>query len=378
VGVIVVGAGLAGLRTAEALRKGGFEVAVFGDESHYPYNRPPLSKEALKGGIDPDALLFRRKAADIDWHLGSAVTGCDLDARVIRTGAGDHAFDGLVIATGIRSRHLDVPGPQPLTLRTIEDAESLRRHLSPGTRLLIIGAGFIGCEVAATARQLGCDVTIAAYDAEPMLRPLGTDLATAMRHHHEQHGVRFHLGVGVTEFHTDGATLSDGTRLVADVVLEAVGSVANTDWLSGTSLDITDGVLTDNLLRAVGTQTPVVAAGDIARFPNPLFDDVPRRIEHWNMPTETGKRAAATLSTLLAGAAPEGDFRPMPSFWSDQYDYSLQSYGQPALGDAHLVEGRIDGDCIVEYRRDTELLGVVGVNRTRELTRYRDLIGTVA
>jgi len=373
--VVVVGAGLGGLRAAEALRRQNVDVTVIGDEAYLPYNRPPLSKEALKGGVDLDGLYFRRKVDDIDWRLGSAVTGCSLADRTVEAGGDTYAFDGLVIASGIRPRHLPVPGPQPEVLRTVDDAQRLRERLTPGTRLLIVGAGFIGCEVAATARGLGCEVTVTAYDSQPMVRPLGEQLGAAMRAHHETHGVRFHLGVGVAEFHDDGVTLADGMRLTADVVLEAVGSVANTEWLEGNSLDLSDGVLTDKLLRAVGTDAPVVAVGDIARFPNPLFDDVPRRVEHWNMPTETGKRAGLTLAAILRGEETDGEFRPMPSFWSDQYDYSLQSYGMPGLGEARLVDGEWSGDCIVEYRRDDELVGVIGVNRTAEVTRYRKKIG---
>jgi NADPH-dependent 2,4-dienoyl-CoA reductase/sulfur reductase-like enzyme len=208
-----------------------------------------------------------------------------------------------------------------------------------------------------------------------MMRPLGAQLGAAMKAHHEAHGVKFHLGQGVQEFHDDGVTLSDGTRLTADIVIEAVGSVPNVEWLHGNDLDLSDGVLTDNLMRVVGTDVPAVAVGDIARFPNPRFDDVPRRIEHWNLPTETGKRAGQTLGSLLAGEEPTGDFRPMPAFWSDQYDISLQSYGQPGLGEPTLIDGEWRGDCIVEYVRKGEVVGVVGVNRTKDLMHYRQEIG---
>ena len=374
---LVVGAGLGGLRAAESLRGQGIDVTVIGDEAHLPYNRPPLSKEALKGGIDVEGLHFRRKHDDIDWRLGAPATGCSLAKREVYVDDAPYAFDGLVIASGIRPRHLPVPGPQPPVLRTADDAVHLRERLTPGTRLLVIGAGFIGCEVAATATQLGCEVTVTAYDAEPMLRPLGQELGAAMKAHHEAHGVIFRLGVGVAEFHEDGATLADGTRLDADLVIEAVGSVPNVEWLNGNDLDLSDGVLTDNLMRVLGTDVPAVAVGDIARFPNPRFDDVPRRIEHWNLPTETGKRAGQTLGALLRGEEPEGDFRPMPAFWSDQYDLGLQSYGQPALGTAMLVDGEWSGDCIVEYVRGDEVVGVVGVNRTKDLMRYRQDIGRV-
>ena len=389
---VVVGAGLGGLRAAESLRGQGIDVTVIGDEVYLPYNRPPLSKEALKGGVDVDGLYFRRKFDDIDWRLGAAATGCSLAERVVTVDDSAYTFDGLVIASGIRPRHLPVPGIQPPVLRTVHDARALRDRLTPGTSLLVVGAGFIGCEVAATARQLGCEVTVTAYDSEPMLRPLGPELGAAMKAHHEAHGVTFHLGQGVSEFHADGVTLADGTRLSADVVIEAVGSVPNVEWLHGNDLDLVDGVLTDNLMRVVQpakgdgsagttagpTDVPVVAVGDIARFPNPRFDDVPRRIEHWNLPTETGKRAGQTLGALLKGEEPTGDFRPMPAFWSDQYDFSLQSYGEPALGTPTLVDGEWSGDCIVEYLRDGDVIGVVGVNRTKDLMHYRKEIGQEA
>jgi 3-phenylpropionate/trans-cinnamate dioxygenase ferredoxin reductase subunit len=373
--VVVVGAGLGGLRAAESLRGQGHDVMVIGDESHLPYNRPPLSKESLKGGVEVEGLHFRRKHDDIVWRLGAAATGCSLASRMVMVDDAAYPFDGLVIASGIRPRHLPVSGPQPPVLRTAEDALALRDRLTPGASLLVVGAGFIGCEVAATARQLGCEVTVTAYDAEPMMRPLGAQLGAAMKAHHESHGVTFHLGQGVAEFHDDGVTLADGTRLTADVVIEAVGSVPNVEWLHGNDLDLADGVLTDNLMRVLGTDVPVVAVGDIARFPNPRFDDVPRRIEHWNLPTETGKRAGQTLGSLLAGEEPTGDFRPMPAFWSDQYDISLQSYGQPGLGEPTLVDGEWSGDCIVEYMRGDEVVGVVGVNRTKDLMHYRQEIG---
>ncbi len=373
--VVIVGAGLGGLRAAESLRGQGFDVMVIGDEPHLPYNRPPLSKESLKGGVEVEGLHFRRKHDDIDWRVGAAATGCSLQSRVVYVDDAAYTFDGLVIASGIRPRHLPVPGPQPQVLRTADDALALRSRLAPGVSLLVIGAGFIGCEVAATARQLGCEVTVTAYDAEPMMRPLGAQLGAAMKAHHEAHGVTFHLGQGVQEFHADGVTLADGTRLSADVVIEAVGSVPNVEWLHGNDLDLADGVLTDNLMQVLGTDVPVVAVGDIARFPNPRFDDVPRRIEHWNLPTETGKRAGQTLGALLNAETPTGDFRPMPAFWSDQYDIGLQSYGLPGIGEATLVDGEWSGDCIVEYLRDDEVVGVVGVNRTKDLMDYRKSIG---
>ena len=382
--VVIVGAGLGGLRAAEALRANGFTgtITVVGDEVHLPYNRPPLSKEALAGGVDVPGLEFRRKASieDVDWSLGSAAVSSDLAERTVTLADGTTlAFDGLVVASGIRPRRLPIPGPQEgrHVLRTAADAHAVRDRLRPGTHVLIMGAGFIGCETAATARALGAEVAIVAIDEQPMVRPLGAELGAGMRRRHEEHGVRFHLGHSIDSFvgddHVQVAVLSDGTELPADVVIEAVGSVANVEWLAGNDLDLSDGLLTDSAMQVATASAPVVAVGDIARHPNALFGSVARRIEHWNMPTETGRRAGATLAALLAGDEPDrGPFCAMPSFWSDQYHHKLQSFGMPGIADRiELVEGSVDGPCIVEYHDASGLVGVVGVDRTQELAPYR-------
>lgn len=383
-GAVIVGAGLGGLRAAESLRGAGFRgpVTVVGDEPHLPYTRPPLSKEALAGGIDVGALEFRRRPSvdDVEWRLGTAAASADLAARTVTLADGSVLdFDGLVIASGIRPRRLSIPGPTEgrVVLRTAEDAASIRGALAPGMRLVVMGAGFIGCEVAATARGLGADVAIVAIDERPMVRPLGPELGAAMQRRHEEHGVAFHLGHSVDAFHGDGrvrsVTLSNGTELPADLVIEAVGSVTNTEWLHGTGLDLTDGVLVDSAMQVDTPLAPVVAVGDIARHPNSLFGSTPRRIEHWNMPTETGRRAGATLAALLAGDEPDrAPFTAMPSFWSDQYDVSLQSFGMPGIADRiEIADGDPDGPCIVEYHDGSGLVGVVGVNRTPDLALYR-------
>lgn len=381
---MIVGAGLSALRTAESLRKAGYSepILVIGDEAHLPYNRPPLSKEALSAGIDPASLEFRRKPTvdDVVWRLGTKVLSSDLREQVIGLANGESiTMSGLVVASGIRPRQVPIPGPESgrFVLRTADDAVSLRARLQPGTRILIMGAGFIGCEVAATARGLGCEVTIVALDAEPMIRPLGLELGAAMRHHHEAHGVEFHLGRTITEFIGEetitAAQLDDGTIIETDLVLEAIGSVPNTEWLEGNGLDLSNGVLTDGYLRVVDAPLPAVAVGDVARHPNALFPGKTYRIEHWNMPTEMGKFAGNTLAALLRGADPAGDtFRGLPSFWSDQYDLQLQSFGIPSAAvESRLVDGSYDHDCIVEYHDESGLVGVIGVNRTADLAPYR-------
>lgn len=387
--VVIVGAGLGALRTAETLRKSGYAsgIVIVGDEPHLPYNRPPLSKEALSkqgssGGLDLEALTFRRRASveDVDWQLGSRVESADLAGHTVSLADGRVlSMSGLVVASGIRPRRLPIPGPSEgrFLLRTVDDALALRDHLRPDSRLLILGSGFIGCEVAATARSLGCEVDVVALDAQPMIRPLGEDLGAAMRRHHQARGVRFHLGRTITEFLGDdrvtGAMLDDGTELRADLVLEAIGSVPNTEWLEGNDLDLSNGVLTDGHLRVVHAPLPAVAVGDVARHPNALFPGDTYRIEHWNMPTEMAKVAGVTLAALLDGREPVGEtFRGLPSFWSDQYEYGLQSFGLPGIATEYrLVDGEYDAECIVEYLDDSGLVGVVGVNRTADLTEYR-------
>jgi 3-phenylpropionate/trans-cinnamate dioxygenase ferredoxin reductase subunit len=383
-GVVIIGAGLGGLRAAEALRGAGFigPITVVGDETYLPYNRPPLSKEALAGGIDVAALEFRRKPAvdDVHWLLGSAVISSDLGAHTVTLADGTVLpFDGLVVASGIRPRRLPIPGPTlgRFALRTAEDAIAIREHLTPGATVIIMGAGFIGCETAATVRGLGCDVHVVAIDPEPMMRPLGEALGAAMRQNHQRHGVHFHLGHTIDAFlgedRVQCVSLSDGTELPASIVIEAVGSVANTDWLHGNGLDLSDGLLVDSAMQVEGAQAPVVAVGDLARHPNALFGNVPRRIEHWNMPTETARRAGPTLAALLRGEAPEtAPFAAMPSFWSDQYHHKIQSFGMPGIATGmEVVSGATDDSCIVEYTDDSGLVGVVGLDRTAELGPYR-------
>ncbi len=398
--VLVVGAGMAGLRTAEALRAQGFagEVLVVGEEPWAPYNRPPLSKEALAGELAHERVAFRvrKAAADVDWRLGSRVVRADLTKRCVELADGGVLeFDALVAATGVAARRLDVPGPPPVAaagrhvVRTLDDAVALRAQLRPGARLVVLGAGFIGCEVAATARGLGCDVTCVAIDPEPMIRPLGSLLAHALRKRHESQGVRFRLSTGVRAFtggdRVTGVVLTDGDELTADVVVEALGSRCATGWLDGHGFDVTDGVLTDNALRPVGAESTdgVAVVGDLARFPNPRFGDGAWRVEHWSVPTDTGRRAGAVLAAHLAGDTARYEdvvatpWEVLPAFWSDQFEVRLQSYGMPGLADpdgVRVLEGDLDDECVVGYHRDGQLVGVVGVGMLARVNAYRDQV----
>ncbi|MGW0821063.1 NAD(P)/FAD-dependent oxidoreductase [Streptomyces sp. NPDC002845] len=375
--IIVAGASLGGLRAAEQLRAAGWTggITVVGDEPHMPYNRPPLSKEVLAGKATFESLAFTPKAsaADVEWRLGTKAVAARLDERTVALDDGSTlSYDGLVVATGMRPRRLRCPGPLAgrHTVRTIDDARSLRDELTrPGARVVVVGAGFIGCEVAATAVGLGAaEVTVVDPLPQPMAGPLGELLARALLKRHEERGVRFALGSGVTGFEgsadrVTGVVLSDGTVLPADVVVESVGSLANTEWLDGNGLDLSDGVLTDEHLR-VGGRPEVVAVGDVARFPNARYDGVPRRVEHWSVPADTAKHAAKSLAAHLAGGDVElASFAPLPTFWSDQHDFRLQSFGAPGLGldDVRVLGGEPDGDVLVGYHTEGRLVGVVAL-----------------
>jgi NADPH-dependent 2,4-dienoyl-CoA reductase/sulfur reductase-like enzyme len=384
---------MGGLRAAEALRNSGFEgqITVIGAEIHAPYNRPPLSKEVLAKEVTHDAVAFklRTQVEDVIWHLGDPATSVDLETRVVETNSGKtFKYDGLVIASGLRPRVLDLPNGKLSgrhTVRTLDDAIGLRAELVPGAKVVVAGAGFIGCEVAATARGLGCEVTNVAIDSFPMIRPLGETLAAELQRRHESHGVHFRLGHGITDLAgTDsltGVILDDGELLEATVLVEAISSHCNVEWLANTNLDISNGVLTDSALRAVTTDgnpvEGVYVVGDLARFANPLFDDEPRRIEHWNIPTETGKRVGAVLSAYLSQADNFAElaaqpFTPLPTFWSDQYDMKIQGFGMPGSADRYdLVAGELTDELVMAYFRNDILIGAVGIGMTSEIMKYR-------
>jgi len=397
--VIIVGGAMGGLRAAEALRKSGYSgpLTVIGEELHAPYNRPPLSKEVLSTVVTHEAVAFPRRAAteDVEWLRGRSATAADLDAHTVTTDDGvKHAWRALVIATGLRARRLTLPGrqdpsmPGRYTIRTLDDAIALREELREGRRLVVLGSGFLGCEVAATARKLGCEVTIVSPSELPIIRPLGPELAAEIQRRHEAHGVQFRMGRSVVDVLGDarfaGVVLDDGERLDADVLVEAIGSECNSEWLAGTGLDTTDGVLADAAMRAVsqdGTvHDDVYVVGDIARFPHLVFDQTPRRIEHWNIPTDTGKRVGAVLAAKLAddgsfieiAARP---FTPMPTFWSVQFEIDLRAYGLPSLADeTRLLEGELAGACVLGYYRGGRMIGVVGLGMQAALMPYRQVI----
>lgn len=398
--VLIVGAAMGGLRAAESLRKSGYAGAltVLGEELHAPYNRPPLSKDVLSTEVTHAAVAFpsRAETSDVNWLLGHRAASLDVAARTVTTDDGTpHDWSALVIATGLRARRLpglpDLPGRH--AVRSLDDAMALRQELVPGARVVVIGSGFLGCELAATATKLGCVVTVVSSSVEPMIRPLGGMLAAALRARLEEEGVAFITESSVEsltehEGRLRGVIVAGGDLIHADVMIEAIGSDCNSEWLEGNGLDLGDGVLADNALRAQflddRIRGDVYVVGDIARFPNPMFDDVPRRIEHWNIPTDTGRRAGQVLGAWLArdssfDAVVEKPFAPMPSFWSNQFDLKLQAFGLPGLADPDgisILEGDLAGDVAVGYHRDGQLVGVVGVGLKAALLPYRQRIAS--
>jgi NADPH-dependent 2,4-dienoyl-CoA reductase/sulfur reductase-like enzyme len=381
--VVIVGASMGGLRAAEALRRFGYAgpITAIGDEAYPPYNRPPLSKEVLAGEVSHEAVAFPQRAAteDVNWVLGTRVMSADLEHSTVTDDSGSvHEYSALIIATGLRPKRLQVENGDLRgrhAVRTLDDAITLRAALAPGAKVVILGAGFIGCEIAATASKLGCNVTVVAPGVHPIVRPLGLELAKELQRRHEQQGVNFRMKTAVVDLvgvdEVAGVILDSGEVLPCDVFIEAIGSDCNDEWLEGNDLDLTDGVLTDNNMLALhqdGSAWPnVYALGDVARFANPVFDHVARRVEHWNIPTDTAKRVGQHFN----GQANDV-FAPIPSFWSDQYDMHILAYGQLALADdIKLIDGAIEGDCVFGYYRDGKMVGVCGIGMRSVVQSFR-------
>jgi 3-phenylpropionate/trans-cinnamate dioxygenase ferredoxin reductase subunit len=379
--IAIVGASLAGLRAAQELRRRGFagSIRLIGAEPELPYDRPPLSKQVLAGEWEPArAMLVDRttlRGDDIEISTDTEVTGLDVARRRLSTGHDEIDFDGLVIATGARPRRLPTVTPAGVhELRTLADARGLLADLGDGPKaVVVVGAGFIGAEVAATCRSQGHRVTIVEVAPAPMERAIGAEMGAVMADLHRLHGVDVRLGVAVARFvgdeHIAGVELDDGSTLEAEVVVVGIGVVPNTEWLEGSGLVIDNGVVCDaTLLAAPG----VVAAGDVARWPNLLFDET-MRIEHWD---NAGDQAGAAARRLLAAPTEAEPFTPVPWFWSDQYDRKVQVAGRTNDADEVVVaHGAVDaGRFVALYRRGERLAGAFGMNRPRHVIQLRTLI----
>lgn len=360
--VVVVGAGLAAVRTAEELRRAGYEgeLVLVGDETHLPYDRPPLSKEVLRGDRDDTTLRPSEFFGEnrIELMLGAAARSVDTASRILTLSDGTElGYDELVVATGLRPRR--IPGLPDLAgvhvLRSLEDSRALREAIVPGARALVVGAGFIGCEVAASLRAREVEVVLVEPQPTPLASVLGAEVGALVTRLHTAEGVDVRAGVGLSEIRGDGrvtsAVLGDGSEIDVDLVVLGIGSIPATEWLEGSGVEVENGVVCDGTGR---TSTPHVwAVGDVASWQVPAGGR--RRIEHWTNAGEQASVLAKTIMGVEAGAAAQ-----VPYFWSDQYDIKIQGLGAVTADDTvHVV--RDDGrKFLAYYERDGRFVGAVG------------------
>ncbi len=376
--LVIVGASLAGLRAAQAARKAGFEGALVmvGAERHLPYTRPPLSKQLLAREHPVDSVHFPCHTLEAEWRLGVSAASLDRGRRRVVLSDGDEvAYDRLILATGSRPRRWTGAGAElegVHVLRNLDDALALRAAFDDRPRVAIVGAGFIGCEVAQTARKEGLDVTLIDIAATPML-PLGPKLGEWCAELHRVNGVDVRLGAGVAALLGDGRVeaveLEGGERIAADLVVIGLGAVPNTEWLAGSGLQADPGLACDATLSAAG-DLDILGAGDIVSWPHPLADGEALRIEHWTVAAEQGQLAGRNV---LAPASERKPYETPPYFWSDQYDKKIQSIGLPGRASSlELLESAPDGSRVVYAgERDGRLVGVIAINAARRLGAYR-------
>lgn len=384
--ILVVGSGLAGLSAARAARNLGFDgsLTIVGDEQERPYDRPPLSKDYLSGALPRESLGLETDTDDLDarWLLGVRAVSLDPATRSVRTSDGGEVHaDGVVLATGSAAMlSTDLTGPagaRPAnltTLRTVADADRLRDQLRPGRQLVIVGAGLIGTEVAATARARGCEVVVLARESVPLARIYGAEMAVHVAALHDRHGVElireaFVKRVEIVDSTVRSITLTSGRVLPTDIVLVAIGARPEMDWLVRSGLELGDGVVCDSHGRT--SAAGVVAVGDCAAW----FDrhlERAHRTQHW---TDALERPVLAVAALLEVEAPRQ--RPhLPYFWSDQYDRRIQMAGYASLADSVRVEQGDPGAgaFLALYRRGDDPVAVLGVSQPREFTRWRKTI----
>lgn len=380
--IAVVGASLAGLNAALALRREGFggKLTIVGDEPQLPYDRPPLSKELLRGEWPPEQadLAFDAAALDADWRIGVRAEALDAGARRLSLSTGEReAFDGVVIATGAAPRRL--PGGALAgvhVLRSLEDMLALRADLQAGPeRVAIIGAGFIGQEIAASCVKLAIPAVMIEA-AAPAQHVLGPDLARLLARLHARRGVDVRLGVAVAALEGSGRVarvhLSDGSNIEASVVVVGVGVTPNTAWLEGSGLTLDNGVVCDQTcLAAPG----VVAAGDVARWPNPRYGEL-RRVEHWDNAVRQAAHAARRLLAKPGDEAERAPYRPVPWFWSDQYGLKLQLVGSAVNAEeVKIVSGsEAEERFVALFRRGDRLTAAFGLSSAGRIAKYRRLL----
>jgi 3-phenylpropionate/trans-cinnamate dioxygenase ferredoxin reductase subunit len=379
-GIMIVGGGLAAARTAEQLRRAEYSgpITIVSDESHLPYDRPPLSKQVLRSEVDDTTLKPAEfyQESDITLLLGTAARSLDTAAQTVTLADGRMLpYDELVIATGLVPKRIpsfpDLEGIR--VLRSFDESLALRKHAGSARRAVVVGAGFIGCEVAASLRGLNVDVVLVEPQPAPLAAVLGEQIGALVARLHRAEGVDVRCGVGVAEVlgvgHVEKVVLSDGTELGADLVVVGVGSRPATGWLEGSGVEIDNGVVCDSVGR---TGTPHVwAIGDVASWRNIVGHQV--RVEHWS---NVADQARVLVPALLGQQSPTAV--TVPYFWSDQYDVKIQCLGEPAAGDTvHVVED--DGRKFLAYfERDGIVTGVVGAGMPGKVMKTRAKIASGA
>ena len=379
-GVVIVGGGLAAARTAEQLRRADYSgpITIISEEVHLPYNRPPLSKEVLRSEVDDVTLKPREFYAeqDITLRLGSAATRLDTADHTVTLDDGTVlGYDELVIATGLVPRRIpafpDLEGIR--VLRSFDESLALRRHASAARHAVVVGAGFIGCEVAASLRGLGVDVVLVEPQPAPLASVLGAQVGGLVARLHRSEGVNVRTEVTVAEVrgqgHVDTVVLTDGAEVPADLVVVGIGSRPATEWLEGSGIHVDNGVSCDAVGR---TSAPNVwALGDVASWRNPRGHQV--RVEHWS---NVAEQARVLVPAMLGEDVPSTVV--VPYFWSDQYDIKIQCLGEPQATDiVHLVED--DGrKFLAYYERDGVVAGVVGGGKPGQVMKTRAKIAASA
>jgi 3-phenylpropionate/trans-cinnamate dioxygenase ferredoxin reductase subunit len=377
---VVVGASMAGGRAAETLRQEGFDgrIILIGAEPERPYERPPLSKDVLRDGAPEDKVYLRPpdyySEQSIELRLGTRAERLIPSDRTIVLANGERIpYDKLLIATGAKVRRLNVPGvdlPGVHYLRTIRDATAIRDASRVGGRVVVIGAGFIGAEVAASCRMKGLDVTVLEMLPVPLQRVLGDKIGQIYARIHRDHGIDLRLGEGIAEFRGAGrleeVVTSSGQRIECSVAVVGVGVQPDVDWLQGSGVEIQNGILVDEFSA---TSVPgVYAAGDVANWWHPALGER-LRVEHWDNAQNQGIAAA---KSMLGKGEP---YAPIPYFWSDQYDLTLQYVGHASGEDEVVFRGAPDPHKLLAfYLRDGRLRAAIGVNRFKDITAARRLM----
>lgn len=372
--LVVVGASLAGLRAVETARKSGFtgEITLVGAEAHLPYDRPPLSKAFLDDGDEPffrPAGYFSDELA-VHLELGCRATALDTSEKSVRLGDHEVSYDALIIATGARARTLPGNLAGVHVLRTVDDARSVRAALESGARTVVVGAGFIGSEVASSARKRGLSATVVEALPTPLVRAVGEKAGSLLSSLHAANGTDLRCGAGVSSFEGNGqvaaVVLTDGSRIPADLVVVGVGAIPETDWLRGSGVGINNGVVCDSMLWT-GVDG-VYAAGDVANWHNPKFDRQ-MRLEHWTSAAEQG--AVAARNALDPAAAKP--YSTVPYFWSDWYDSRIQFVGTPLADEIEIINNAPE-KALVLYRTGEHLTGALTVNGQSKIMKYRGMI----